>query len=61
MKKIVGSKLPKLSRVHSEQLIGAFDFIGVNYYTTIYVKDDPQTAPSNKRDFIVDTSVKLLC
>ncbi|KAK3163550.1 hypothetical protein QOZ80_1AG0005140 [Eleusine coracana subsp. coracana] len=59
MKRIAGSKLPKFSRAHSEQLIRSFDFIGVNYYAIMYVKDDPQAAPSNKRDFLADTSVKL--
>ncbi|KAK3159978.1 hypothetical protein QOZ80_1BG0053670 [Eleusine coracana subsp. coracana] len=61
MKRIVGSKLPKFSRAHSEQLIRSFDFIGVNYYVIMYVKDDPQAAltPSNKRDFNADISVKL--
>ncbi|PNT70294.1 hypothetical protein BRADI_2g09261v3 [Brachypodium distachyon] len=34
------------------------DFLGVNYYKIMYVKDDPQDAPSNKRDIMADISGK---
>lgn len=61
MKKTVGSKLPKFSKKQSEQLINSVDFLGVNYYSIMYVKDDPQAAPSNERDFLADTSAKTIC
>ncbi|KAL6627634.1 hypothetical protein ACP70R_031360 [Stipagrostis hirtigluma subsp. patula] len=60
MKKITGSKLPKFSRDQSELLINSVDFLGINYYAITYVKDDPQAAPSNERDFLADTSVKII-
>ncbi|XP_062190801.1 putative beta-glucosidase 5 isoform X3 [Phragmites australis] len=58
MKKNVGSKLPKFSRDQSEQLMSSMDFLGVNYYTITHVKDDPQDAPNNRRDFMADASAK---
>jgi len=61
MKKNAGSKLPKFSNNQSEQLINSVDFLGVNYYSIMYVKDDPQAASSNERDFLADISVKTTC
>ena len=61
MKKNAGSKLPKFSNNQSEQLINSIDFLGVNYYSIMYVKDDPQAASSNERDFLADISVKTTC
>jgi beta-glucosidase len=61
MKKTAGCKLPKFSRAHSEQLLRSFDFIGINYYAIMFVKDHPQAAPSNKRDLMADISAKLIC
>ncbi|CAO2180408.1 unnamed protein product [Urochloa humidicola] len=58
--KTAGSKLPKFSNKQSEQLINSVDFLGVNYYSIMYVKDDPQAAPSNERDFLADISVKTV-
>ncbi|CAL4977027.1 unnamed protein product [Urochloa decumbens] len=60
MKKTAGSKLPKFSNRQSEQLINSVDFLGVNYYSINYVKDDPQAAPCNERDFLADTSVQTI-
>ena len=36
MRSLVGSRLPKFSVEQARLLKGAFDFIGVNYYTTNY-------------------------
>jgi len=44
MRKLVGNRLPKFSKEQSELVKGAFDFIGLNYYTTNYAADLP---PSN--------------
>ncbi|PAN31556.1 hypothetical protein PAHAL_5G427500 [Panicum hallii] len=60
MKKNAGSKLPKFSNNQSEQLVNSVDFLGVNYYSIMYVKDDPQAASSNERDFLADISAKTI-
>ncbi|QHO55195.1 beta-glucosidase 13 isoform X1 [Arachis hypogaea] len=36
MQQYVGSRLPSFSKEQSKQLIGSFDFIGLNYYTSNY-------------------------
>jgi beta-glucosidase len=61
MKENSGSKLPKFSRTQSEQLIKSMDFLGINYYTILYVKDHPHDAPSDERDFMADMSAKAIC
>ena len=61
MKENTGSKLPKFSRNQSEQLINSMDFLGINYYTIMHVKDQPHDAPSNERDFMADVSAKAIC
>ncbi|XP_044339795.1 beta-glucosidase 10 isoform X1 [Triticum aestivum] len=60
MKENTGSKLPKFSRSQSKQLISSMDFLGINYYTFLYVKDDPHHAPSNRRDFRADMAAKSI-
>ncbi|KAM0826350.1 hypothetical protein ACQ4PT_068930 [Festuca glaucescens] len=60
MKENTGSKLPVFSRNQSEQLINSMDFLGINYYTILYVKDHPHDAPSNERDFMADMSAKSI-
>ncbi|KAK3038376.1 hypothetical protein RJ639_030276 [Escallonia herrerae] len=37
MKKLVGTRLPQFSPEQSEKLKGSFDFLGLNYYTAVYV------------------------
>ena len=60
MRKIAGTKMPKFSRNQSKQLTRSFDFIGVNYYVTIPVADDPNSLPADQRDWVGDASVKLI-
>ncbi|CAK7331897.1 unnamed protein product [Dovyalis caffra] len=35
----VGGRLPKFSEEESKMLIGSYDFIGINYYTTYYARN----------------------
>ncbi|TVU15612.1 hypothetical protein EJB05_39142, partial [Eragrostis curvula] len=44
MKRLVGNRLPQLTKEQSKLVKGAFDFIGLNYYTSYYVDNLP---PSN--------------
>lgn len=43
MRFLVGSRLPKFSKEQSDALKGSFDFLGLNYYTTYYVANAPQS------------------
>ena len=53
------TKLPKFSRNQYRELVGAFDFIGVNYYSTLAAKDNPSHVPQDQRDFLNDSFAKL--
>lgn len=44
MRRLVGNRLPQFTSEQSELVKGAFDFIGLNYYTTNYAANLP---PSN--------------
>lgn len=39
MKKIVGKRLPSFTESQSRKLKGSFDFIGINYYSSVYAKN----------------------
>ncbi|KAG4166588.1 hypothetical protein ERO13_A13G142600v2 [Gossypium hirsutum] len=40
MRKLVGERLPQISPETSKLLVGVFDFIGINHYTTYYARND---------------------
>ncbi|KAK9101029.1 hypothetical protein Scep_024459 [Stephania cephalantha] len=40
VKQIVRERLPKFSEEESKDIKGSFDFIGINYYVTLYVLDN---------------------
>ncbi|KAL3518650.1 hypothetical protein ACH5RR_021239 [Cinchona calisaya] len=39
MRTLVGDRLPKFTKEQSELIKGSYDFIGLNYYTSLYVID----------------------
>ncbi|CAJ1933297.1 unnamed protein product [Sphenostylis stenocarpa] len=56
MRSLVKSRLPKFTAEQSRQLIGSFDFIGLNYYTSTYASDAPHLSnakPSYATDSLV--------
>ncbi|KAJ4793415.1 beta glucosidase 11 [Rhynchospora pubera] len=59
MKKIVDSRLPAFTKQESERLRGAFDFIGLNHYTSLYIMDDSNNTNTGLRDFSADTFTKI--
>ncbi|XP_050221370.1 beta-glucosidase 24-like [Mercurialis annua] len=62
MKQIVKGRLPYFSDQEKMLVKGAYDFIGINYYTSLYTKNIPvdlNAAPvSYSRDQFVNTSVR---
>ncbi|PIA46226.1 hypothetical protein AQUCO_01500029v1 [Aquilegia coerulea] len=60
MRKIVGSRLPKFTENESKQLIGSYDFIGINHYLGVYVEDLPRTSDKFGSDYVRDISIKLI-
>ncbi|KAG8389485.1 hypothetical protein BUALT_Bualt02G0234300 [Buddleja alternifolia] len=59
VKKRVQTRIPAFTEHESKQIKGSFDFIGSNHYTTVYVKDDPNTKRDIK-DFYADMAVELI-
>ena len=53
MKELVKERLPKFSQEESASLIGSIDFLGLNYYTANYAKDNP-TAPGPQPNYLTD-------
>ncbi|KAF6142465.1 hypothetical protein GIB67_039429 [Kingdonia uniflora] len=60
MKKTAGSKIPSFTLQQSKQIKGSFDFLGLNYYMTEYIKDDIISFRNNQRDVFGDAGVKEL-
>nr|DAD38078.1 TPA_asm: hypothetical protein HUJ06_008719 [Nelumbo nucifera] len=59
VKKIAGSRIPSFTPNQSKQIKGSYDFIGLNHYNTLYVKDDSESFNVDQRDVIKDMAVKL--
>ncbi|RWR77819.1 Beta-glucosidase 12 [Cinnamomum micranthum f. kanehirae] len=43
MRSLIGKRLPKFSKEQSVMLKGSFDFLGLNYYTSNYAANAPQS------------------
>ncbi|KAL4558858.1 hypothetical protein LXL04_037062 [Taraxacum kok-saghyz] len=54
MKKNAGKRLPSFTKIESEKVKGSFDFLGINHYTTLYVKDNPKSLETDNRDAYAD-------
>ncbi|VAH84115.1 unnamed protein product [Triticum turgidum subsp. durum] len=50
-----GSRLPSFTKLQSEFVKGAIDFIGINHYYSVYVSDRP--LKNGVRDYAADMSV----
>ncbi|WMV47619.1 hypothetical protein MTR67_041004 [Solanum verrucosum] len=60
MKRNVGSRLPEFTREESMQVKGAIDFIALNHYQTIHVKDSSSSLESKIRDYTIDGAFELI-
>lgn len=61
MKKNAGSRLPVLTNQDSKLVKGAFDFIGMIHYTTVYIKDNSKTLKLENRDVQADMALTIWC
>ncbi|CAD6272332.1 unnamed protein product [Miscanthus lutarioriparius] len=53
-KKAAGARLPSFSSYESELVTGAFDFIGLNHYSSIYASNNPDVSKMPVRDQAAD-------
>uniref|UniRef100_A0A2P2JV87 Beta-glucosidase 11 isoform X1 n=3 Tax=Rhizophora mucronata TaxID=61149 RepID=A0A2P2JV87_RHIMU len=60
IKKIAGSRIPVFTIHESRMVKGSFDFIGVNYYNTYYIKDNSDSWKLEQRDVLTDMAVEML-
>ncbi|CAN6468856.1 unnamed protein product [Victoria cruziana] len=60
MKKEVGSRLPVFTRTQMNRVKGSTDFIGLNHYSTMYVKHQPNKPDFTQRDWGTDMSAQLI-
>ncbi|GAV79978.1 Glyco_hydro_1 domain-containing protein [Cephalotus follicularis] len=60
IKKNAGSRIPAFTNLESEWVKGAFDFLAVNYYSTLYVKDKSSSVKREDRDVIADMGVEII-
>ena len=57
MKKKAGAKIIAFTKNECRQIKGSFDFIGINSYLTLYIKDNPQKLKMDQRNLAIkDTS-----
>ena len=60
MKKNVGSRLPSFTKTESNLVKGSIDFLGINFYYTMYCKNDPSSLEIEQRDYLLDMAVQML-
>ncbi|KOM43185.1 hypothetical protein LR48_Vigan05g078900 [Vigna angularis] len=59
MRSLVGKRLPEFIKEEAKLLVGSFDFLGLNYYTTYYAADAPKTKPNYETDCKANLSLSL--
>ncbi|XLT47640.1 hypothetical protein HN873_040244, partial [Arachis hypogaea] len=59
MKKNVGSRLPIFTESESNLVKGSIDFVGINFYYSYFVKDNPRSLYIKDRDYTADMAVEL--
>ncbi|XAR61333.1 hypothetical protein NMG60_11035009 [Bertholletia excelsa] len=59
MKKNVGTRLPAFTKLEARQVKGSFDFLGLNHYNTLYIKDQPSSPLSDKREVLHDMAFPI--
>ncbi|CAI9762216.1 unnamed protein product [Fraxinus pennsylvanica] len=58
MRERVGERLPKFSPEQKKLVSGSYDFLGINYYTSIYASNSPRK-PGTKPSYETDQEISL--
>lgn len=56
MRALVKERLPSFTEAETTLIKGSYDFLGVNYYTSNYAKDNPD-APGPEPSYLTDYRV----
>ncbi|KAF6142455.1 hypothetical protein GIB67_039419 [Kingdonia uniflora] len=59
MKKNAGSRIPSFTKEESKLVKGSADFIGLNHYFTIYIKDNSNNPATGVPDYNADMAIEL--
>uniref|UniRef100_A0A804MEQ4 Beta-glucosidase 12 n=2 Tax=Zea mays TaxID=4577 RepID=A0A804MEQ4_MAIZE len=59
MRRLVGDRLPRFTKEQSKLVKGAFDFIGLNYYTTYYADSLPPSSNGLNSSYNTDSLANL--
>jgi len=57
MRKNAGSRLPSFTKKESNMIRNSIDFLGINFYTSFYVENNPGNLQNEDGDFIADIAV----
>ncbi|XP_024625896.2 beta-glucosidase 11 [Medicago truncatula] len=60
MRKNAGSRLPSFTKKESSLIKGSMDFLGINFYSSFYVKNSPGIQHIEDRDYIADMEVETI-
>ncbi|KAI3449487.1 hypothetical protein Pfo_006152 [Paulownia fortunei] len=60
VKKNAQERIPAFTKYESKQIKGSFDFVGVNHYYTVFIKDNTSILDVNNKDLLADIAVQLI-
>nr|XP_043635799.1 beta-glucosidase 11-like [Erigeron canadensis] len=60
VKKNAGTRVPSFTKLESERIKGSFDFVGINHYSSLYVKDNPSSLEMDVRDVVADMAATII-
>ncbi|KAF3455232.1 hypothetical protein FNV43_RR05680 [Rhamnella rubrinervis] len=60
MKKIAGSRIPAFTILESKFIRGSFDFLGMNYYNKVLIKDKSSNLKLENRDYHADGCIEMI-
>ncbi|WCJ21327.1 beta glucosidase 11 [Euphorbia peplus] len=60
VKKNAGLRLPAFTSYESKQVKGSFDFLGINHYSMVHVKANPDSLKLENRDMMADIAVEIV-
>ncbi|KAK4282041.1 hypothetical protein QN277_013465 [Acacia crassicarpa] len=61
LKRSAGWKLPSFTKAESNMVKGSIDFLGINFYHSCYVKNNPDSLQIGERDILADLAFSFSC